>query len=217
MSVSKQILSLMPEFIQNTYHSYKNKIQTIRWKRQGKPLPAPHVIKQEMLLEYRNRYNTGILVETGTYYGDMTWAQRNNFHEIYSIELSKEFSEFAKKRFKKNPHIKIIQGDSGKIMSTLIKDIHEKALFWLDGHYSGGDTARGDKDSPILEEVKAILSSDLEHVLLINDARNFTGQRDFPSQEGLSAYIRKSYPDSNIHIENDCIIVELKKNATENV
>lgn len=217
MNVSKRILSIMPEFIQNTYHSYKNKIQIIKWKREGKPIPIPHIVKEEMLIKYRNKYNLKTFIETGTYYGDMVWAQRYNFDDIYSIELSKDLVEFTKKRFKKNPHIKIIQGDSGKIMPTLIKDIHERALFWLDGHYSGGDTARGDKDSPILEEVKAILSSKLEHVLLINDARNFTGQRDFPSQEGLSTYILKSYPDSNIHIENDCIIVELKGHAGENV
>ncbi len=211
MSVSKRILGLMPEFIQNAYHLYKSKAQIAKWEKLGKPLPIPHAVKQKMITAYRDKYNIKTLVETGTYYGDMIWAQRHNFDEIYSIELSKEFAEAAKKRFRKNPHIKIIQGDIGKIMSTLINDIQGQVLFWLDGHYSSGNTARGDKDCPILEELKPILSSGIEHVLLIDDARCFTGERDYPTLEGLFAFIRKSYPGSDIHIENDCIIVELHK------
>jgi len=207
----------MPEFVQNIYHSYKNSIQILTWKRKGKIVPVPHAVKQEMITKYRNKHDLRILIETGTYLGDMVWAQRNNFDEIYSIELSKEFAEQAMKRFRKNTHIKIIQGDSGKIMTTLIKDIHQKALFWLDGHYSAGNTARGDKDCPILEEVKAILSSGIEHVLLIDDARCFTGQRDYPTKEGLASFILKSFPDSDIHVENDSIVVELKRSITQDV
>lgn len=182
-----------------------------KWIKQGKPMPVPHAIKQKMIADYREKHDIKTLVESGTYIGDMVWAQQYNFEKIYSIELSKDFVKQARKRFKKKEHIQIIQGDSGKIMHTLIKELHEPALFWLDGHYSAGDTARGDKDCPIIEEVKAILSSEIEHILLIDDARYFTGQRDYPTIEALTMFIKNQYPATEMHVENDSIVVELKK------
>lgn len=217
MSFSKRVLSLMPEFIQKAYGSYTNKIQLTRWNRSNNPVPVPHVVKQNIIHKYKNKYHIHTFIESGTYLGDMVWAQRNNFDKIYSIELSKELVVFNRKRFSKYPHIEIIQGDSGKILSTLIKELNEKSLFWLDGHYSGEDSARGDKDCPVAEEVKAILSSGIEHIIIMSDAGSFTGQRDFPTLEGISSYITNIYPETQIHIENDCIIVELKIKPAENV
>lgn len=201
----------MPEFMQNAYASYKNKSQIKNWNKQGNPLPIPHAIKQEAIVKYKNKYKLETMVETGTYLGDMVWAQRHNFSKIYSIELSKELASMAQKRFKKDKQIEIIQGDSGRVMKDIIGKIDKRSLFWLDGHYSAGNTARGDKDCPIMEEVKSILSTGTEHILLIDDARCFVGMRDYPTLEGLSAYILKLYPNAQIHVENDCIIVEPKE------
>ncbi len=211
MPASKKLFNILPTFIQRIYHSRKNKLQIARWVKKGKPMPTPHAIKQELVARYGKKHNISTFVESGTYLGDMIWAQQDNFEKIYTIELSKFLQEAAKHRFQKSSHIEFIHGDSGKLMPTLIKDLPEKSLFWLDGHYSGGITARGDKDCPITEEVKAILSSDIEHVLLIDDARYFIGERDYPTINGLSAYILSVYPKSIITIESDCIIVELQK------
>lgn len=211
MPASKRFFNILPSFIQRIYHSKKNKWQIARWIKKGKPIPVPHAIKQELVTRYGKKHSISTLVESGTYLGDMIWAQQDNFENIYTIELSKFLQVAAKKRFKKDTHINFIHGDSGKIMSTLIKDLPEKTLFWLDGHYSGGITARGDKDCPITEEVKAILSADIEHVMLIDDARYFIGERDYPTINGLSSYILSVYPKSFITVENDCIIVELQK------
>lgn len=210
MNFSKKAFTLIPEFIQNTYVSFKKKYQISEWNKRGQNIPVPHAIKQELIIRYKNKHKINTLVESGTYFGDMVWAQRNNFDKIYSIELNKDLSEFSQKRFKRNKHIEIIFGDSGKIMPILIEELSQKTLFWLDGHFSAGITSRGDKDCPIAEEMKAILSSNIEHVVLISNARCYTGQRDYPSLEGLSQFILQSSPESKIHVENDCIIIELK-------
>jgi len=201
----------MPDFFQKSYRSFKNKNQIRKWNKRGQTVPVPHAIRQQMILKYRDKYNIRTLVESGTYLGDMVWAQQDNFDEIFSIELSKEFVDFSRSRFKKKPHIKIIQGDSGKIMPIVIKEVKGKTIFWLDGHYSGEDSARGDKDCPAAEEVKAIIASEYDHVILINDARNFTGQRDYPSKEGLCGYVHKIHPESVIKVENDCIVIEIHR------
>lgn len=207
----KNYLSILPEFVQNLYHSYKKSMQISKWKRQGCPIPPPHTIKEALVLEYKNKHQINTLVETGTYLGDMVWAQRHEFEQIYSIELSKEFAHDASKRFKKYPHIQIIQGDSGKVMENLIPQISEKTIFWLDAHFSGGTTARGDKDCPAAEEIKAIMTSDLEHILIIDDARYFIGERDYPTVEWIAAYTLNTFPNRTIREVNDCIIIELLK------
>lgn len=211
MAKKKRYLDLLPRSIQKIYKSYQNNQKKKKWIKQGKPVPVPHIIKQELIVEYKNKYNLSTLVESGTYLGDMIWAQQDNFTKIYSIELSKGLHQQAQKRFRKKEHIHVLQGDSGKIMATIVKEIPGKAIFWLDGHYSGGITARGDKDCPIWEELKAILSTGAEHVILIDDVRLFIGERDYPSIEGVKTYILEQYPNSIIDIKNDSLIVELVK------
>lgn len=211
MASSKHYLDILPRFVQKLYKSFQNNKKKKKWFKEGKPVPVPHVIKQEIIVEYKNKHNISTLVESGTYLGDMVWAQQDNFDKIYTIELSKHLHQLAQKRFKKKEHIHVLLGDSGKMMTTVVKEISDKAIFWLDGHYAGGITARGEKDCPIWDELKAILSTDIEHIILIDDARLFIGERDYPSLNGVQVYILEQYPNSKIKVVNDCIIVELEK------
>ncbi|HTZ39799.1 MAG TPA: tetratricopeptide repeat protein [Syntrophales bacterium] len=49
-----------------------------------------------------------------------------------------------------------------------------KALFWLDGHYSEGVTAKGDENTPVMNEIRAIRDSRItDAVILIDDLRFF--------------------------------------------
>ena len=82
-----------------------------------------------------------------------------------------------------------MQGDSGNVLNQLVPELNSAALFWLDGHYSGGQTAKGEKECPIYEELKSILASSLEHIVLIDDARLFIGQHDYPTIEELKDFV----------------------------
>lgn len=209
---------IMPSQIKNIIVVYKsnkrsNKSRLERnsiirkWEAQGKPLPTPHEIKQVIIEYYKKIYGYKILVETGTYMGDMVEAQRTNFEKIYSVELSTEFWKRAVIRFKKYPHIKIVQGDSGKVLHSLTKDLTIPAIFWLDGHYSAGHTAKGEKECPILEEIDAIVGNNtLKHILLIDDARLFTGKNDYPTIEYLTQYVQNRHQGYQVNIKDDVII-----------
>ncbi|MCZ7616643.1 MAG: hypothetical protein M5T52_24530 [Ignavibacteriaceae bacterium] len=85
--------------------------------------------------------------------------------------------------------MEIINGDSGKLLKQLVAKISDPAIFWLDGHYSGFETAKGDIETPIKQELGAILNSELNHIILIDDARLFIGQNDYPTIEELKKYI----------------------------
>lgn len=182
-----------------------HKKQLAEWEKNGKPLPPPHIVKQMAIEEYRKKFYTEILVETGTYLGDMVEAQRNHFKKIYSIELSERLFNKAQKRFKAYLHIKILQGDSGIVLNKLINEIDKPALFWLDGHYSHGMTAKGDKECPVPEELDTILKSPLPHIILIDDARLFNGTHDYPTIEQIIEIIRSNNRQYLVEIKDDII------------
>ena len=158
------------------------------------------------IAEYQQKYNISILVETGSFLGDMVEAQKRRFNQIFSIELGVDLYRNTFKRFKRNGHIKIFLGDSGKVLPNIRSEINEPASFWLDGHYSAGITAKGDKECPIYEELNAIFNSEkFNHILLIDDARCFNGEGDYPTIEDLSSFIKSRDKNYTVEIKNDII------------
>ena len=160
------------------------------WKRNGRPSPPPHIIKQMIVRTYARQYRLPVLVETGTKFGDMLLGVENEFERIHSIELGDELVRKARARFAANPHIEIIHGDSGRELKSLLERIDRPALFWLDSHFGGGGTVRGDTETPIVAELTHILNApDLKHVILIDDARYFGTKPDYPPLDELRALV----------------------------
>jgi len=175
------------------------------WILHGRPAPPPHLIKQKTVLEHARRWHTPVLVETGTLHGDMVEAMKNHFEAIYSIEISPELAKKAQQRFAGNSKIRIIENDSAIALKSLVPELHRPSLFWLDGHYSGGNTGKGEKVTPVFEELSSIYSSGIDHVVLIDDARLFGTDKDYPTMEELESHIRDLRPDATITTANDCI------------
>lgn len=169
-------------------------------------MPLPHLLKQDILKGYASKYNLSILVETGTYRGEMTEALHDHFNKIYSIELSEKYARNAQRYFRGSKKVKIIQGDSGDVIGELIKAIDQPTLFWLDGHYSADDTAKGVKSTPIMEELDHILrAEDMHHVILIDDARAFGKSEDYPTMDELKSFITSLRKNVEIFTEDDII------------
>ena len=161
--------------------------------------------KQRIVERFQKEYGYNVLIETGTFLGDMVEAQQNNFKKIFSIELQHDFAEKAKERFKGMGHIRILEGDSGRLLETILSEIREPAIFWLDAHYSGGLTARGDNECPIFQEIDAIFATKEKHLLLIDDARLFSGTGDYPTIDQLTKYILDKDPRYKVSVDNDII------------
>lgn len=184
------------------------------WEKQGKIPPTPQLIKQEVVKEYAKNYNIDTFIETGTYMGDMVEAVKDIFKEIYSVELSKELFDKCEKRFPTNfpsvdKKINLFCGDSAKILPKMLaissskKTRKLRGLFWLDAHYSGGETAHADLQTPIVEELKIILNDNPKHIILIDDARLFDGTNDYPKIKTIFNYI--SSFGKNMNITDDII------------
>jgi len=177
-----------------------------QWKKSGRPVPPPHLIKQLTVKKYQKRYGIKILIESGTYMGAMVEAQKKIFNKIISIELSSELYNLAIEKFKNDKNVTIIQGDSGVVLPVILEKIDSPAIFWLDGHYSYGITARGNKECPILEELDAILNCKiLNHIILIDDARCFNGKGDYPAIDQLIDFIKNKNRNYKVEVKYDII------------
>jgi len=188
------------QFIMETQMTYDE------WILKKCPLPPPHIVKQKAIREYKEKYGYRVFVETGTYMGDMVEALKNEFKKVISIELSEELYSQAVERFIKDMNVEIINGDSGLILSNIIEKINEPAIFWLDGHYSGGITAKGEKVCPIYEELNAILEQKhFKHIILIDDARLFGVNKEYPDIDSLTAFIKQTGAIYHVDVKHDII------------
>src|SRR5487761_835809 len=113
--------------------------------------------KHALLLYLSRRFNLRTFIETGTHWGGTLLAMQQSraFDKLYSIELSKEWYEKATPRFKHMKDVERLCGNSAIELPRLLSRIpNESTLFWLDAHYSGGDTALS--EDPLAIELKTV-------------------------------------------------------------
>src|SRR5262245_20655003 len=82
-------------------------------------------------------------VESGTFRGDTTAQQVPWFSAIITIEIDPALAAAARERFKNEPSIAVLQGDSAEVLATLCDispKLREPVLFYLNRHWSGGIT-----------------------------------------------------------------------------
>lgn len=192
--VARTVLDRVARRLERTKESraarIRARLEVARWDAAGRPAPPPHVVKQRVLRQYARDHGLRVLVETGTYLGDMVHAMKPHFDRVYSIELSDELHEQARRRFAGDDHVTLLRGDSGVVIRQIVAQLRQPALFWLDGHYSGGNTASGARGTPVLEELGHILDApDLGHVVVIDDARLFGTDPAYPTILALEAFV----------------------------
>jgi hypothetical protein len=176
------------------------------WESKGKPVPPPQLYKREVLKKYGASKGIKTFIETGTYLGETVSYLKNDFDKLISIELDTILYEKAKKKFSRNKRVHIYKGDSGVILRSVLKDISAPCLFWLDGHYSNGITAKGRMNTPVLQELDHILNHKTDgHIILIDDARCFTGKNDYPTILYLESYIRQMKKGLQFLVQDDII------------
>jgi hypothetical protein len=180
------------------------------WNVFGGKIDSHAAMKSEVVKAYAGAFGIRTLIETGTFLGMMIWATIDAFDRIYSIELGEALHRVAARHFAPYPHVTLLHGDSGKVLPNLLAGIAQPCVFWLDSHYSGPNTVKGDSETPVLEELAAILRHPVEeHVVLIDDARLFTGvdpyHPGYPNIGQLRELVRAHRPGWTLEIRDDII------------
>ncbi len=125
----------------------------------------------KLLKDDYTKYNS--FIETGTLNGDTTFALEPYFNKLYTIEFSKTYYNRTKSKYHGNK-INFILGDSSIVFEKLLPSITDKCIFFLDGHWSSGDTGRSNKDCPLEEEITHINNLFTnEAIIIIDDVRLF--------------------------------------------
>lgn len=173
---------------------------------------APMRLRFNFIKKLAQKNNIKIFIETGTYLGETTNSLSKYFEKIYTFEISKELTVMAKKRFKKQSHIEVINEDSGEGLPKLLQKIDKKTIFWLDGHFSEGAiySKKNDLNTPIIKEMIAIFESkikNLNNIILIDDAFEFDGTRGYPTLEELKKIIYTYKNNYNIYIKYNIIFI----------
>ena len=122
-------------------------------------------------------------IETGTYHGDGIRRVIGHYERIHSIELAEKYALGAAQQFLNNPEVTVYHGNSKEVLPLLLDTIQEPVTIFLDGHYSGGETAIGDEiidgfsSAPLLAEIEIIMVRPWDDIVIIDDTRMF-GRRD---------------------------------------
>jgi hypothetical protein len=175
------------------------------WKLRGRPPRIPHLLKQKTVREYRKKFGLRILVETGTYYGEMVSAMKSHFESIYSIEQNAELAQAAMLKFAGNPRVKILQGDSKVLIPEILKTLKQPALFWLDAGYYGWAGGQGDQDR-LSVEFQAILRHPVRgHVILMDDADGLNGKNSAPTIEEVTRRIEADFPGHEVTVSHNIL------------
>lgn len=128
-------------------------------------------LRKDFLQQLIQLFGSDVFIESGTSYGGTTKIAKELFKEVHTIELEDQFYQKAATNFSNDRNVHVYHGDSGKLLPTIIKNLKNRSIiFWLDGHFSGGSTAKGESNTPIMAELKAIKETGIiNSIILIDD------------------------------------------------
>jgi hypothetical protein len=199
-------------FIRLYYKAFPAQYRIDKWKKEGQPAPPPREIKVRTIKLLNKKFSSKFFIETGTYLGDTTFDLRNLFQKLYTIELSNDLYKKAQVRFDKYKKINVQNGDSAVVLKEILQQINNnRILFWLDGHYSEGITAKSELVTPILNELISIrdheIKNGINHIILIDDAHLFTGIDDYPELNTFLDFCKQNFPTRMVELINNIIVI----------
>lgn len=154
-----------------------------------------------------------IFIETGTYLGDGINRVIDDFRTVHSIELNETFYNNVSERFNDNNNVILHLGDSSEVMNKKIFSINEPVLFYLDAHFSGGETAFGkeeDKGCPILRELEILNKRTHKDIIIVDDMR-LMGKQSYSGIKDSNIYPVTLFDFRHVNLES------IKKTITKKV
>lgn len=137
---------------------------------------------EELILHLAADHTVNTFVETGTYQGwTARWAS-NHFSKVITLEAAKPYFVKARQAFENIPNVSCLYGDSRSRMGDIVKTLQDPAIYWLDSHWCGSESYGEADQCPLLEEIKILNSSTVQHLIFIDDARLFTSPPPLPNR-----------------------------------
>jgi hypothetical protein len=173
------------------------------------------------------RYNYNpVFIETGSYVGEgIRNAIFAGYKEIHSVELYDKHYAYCKDLFKYNENVNVYLGDSVEFLDAILPNISSPITFWLDAHYSGGDTFSNGTICPLMRELDVIADHHINtHTIIIDDLREWNKDNpligfgvDEIKAKILSINGNYRFNLADGYVKNDILIAEIKKRKPYNV
>jgi hypothetical protein len=169
--------------------------------------PMPPSVKINAL---KRVFVPGVVIETGTYYGDTTAALAKAGFAVHTIEVSRSLASRVFPGLRRQG-IHCYSGDSGVLIGQIIETVlaqNSHLNFWLDGHWCDGVTSKAaDYETPILQELDTISrfrDKCQKLVVAIDDVRCFGNDPAYPPRRFLTdwadAYRLRAYYLTDIFV-----------------
>lgn len=143
-------------------------------------------VPPELALFIRDTFGIKTFIETGT--GDGTTALWANEHFDKVVTIDGDYKSILPRCPDKK--FSVIIGDSPKVLAELVPNLKEACLFWLDAHWMGEGSFKGEYECPTLQELNIINMSRKNNVILIDDARYFMAPPPRPHDDSQWPDIR---------------------------
>lgn len=127
----------------------------------------------DLILMLKECSEVNSFIETGTHLGNTAYWSSQKFGQVITLEYSTEMYQQATQKYGHVENIKFLQGDSRVLLQEIVSSLKQPSMFWLDAHWSGGQTYGEEDECPLLEELEIINASPYDHIILIDDARLF--------------------------------------------
>ncbi|MGI8707746.1 MAG: hypothetical protein ACR2LG_06070 [Actinomycetota bacterium] len=169
------------------------------------PLPSQ---KRELLFRMAQDFDCREFVETGTFRGDTAAFMAGRGLRCTTIELEPDLAELARRRFEAGQSVRVLEGDSSVILPSVISELREAGLFWLDAHCSSGTTAGGGLAPPLLTELGLVLRDHrFDHCVGIDDARDLLGLNGYPTLTDVAALVSAHRPYYAVRLVADVVLI----------
>ena len=168
-------------------------------------------IPQQIALELARIHDATVFVETGTFLGATARWAAQHFGRVHTIERSEGLHEQARLGLAALANVTPHLGSSREILPSIVRNLGaQRAVYWLDAHWSGGQTAGEDDECPVLGELAA-LSTRPDDIILIDDARLFLSAPPPPHDPSawptIADIVRAAPPSSFLQIVDDVIFI----------
>jgi hypothetical protein len=172
------------------------------------------------------RTGSTLLVEAGTYLGNTAMRCSRHFERVITIELDPQLHQLARRYLSSRRNVVCMEGDALKLLPSIFEDPEvRRALVFLDGHYSGGETACGELAEPACNEVVILgRHKDKINAVIIDDFRCFGRDPGWPKRSVLLRSLEDTFGDEfdyTIHLDQvllwRCQTVGAKERAERDV
>lgn len=168
---------------------------------------------KELMLLLARTFELDDFIETGTFEGKTTIWAAEHFERVATVENARTIYERTSARLAHLSNVRFLFGHSKDVLGDVVSSLQGPSLFWLDGHWSGGDTYGEGDECPVLDEIRLADQSPHEHFLLIDDARLFVAPpphphraEHWPSIDELCAVLKAKHEDAYVVVVDDTVV-----------